>query len=1012
MPYRRTCTDKTREEGVESDLHQLELRKSKINRLKRSPKPPSQPPRTVDISDISQPEFKTPTRPVRSKFGRLISKESPCNDSENQHDIVWDQSSPSPIRKDGGMRRGRGRRNDIYVGKTDVTDLVSRIAPKNSRPLDSAESELQWIGASGIPCTPELSQPRTRTKVNKKDTVDHLKELAKQFDFQLIRCERPVQNQSHAAQPADLDAEDVDLFADENEAPPPDPSSASGAVRVLSIDQDMEEDGDDDALFNELFDGPTVSIENGLSQPLSGNASQNAKPAAVSTSQRPRNAPAAGSSSDVRTRSHTPVVSAGTTQVSTAAPVDTVGGFDDDWEDDGLLDDSMVMDMTQQPELFAPPKHCSTQKAVPGPQKVPTGASGPTNVPSQNRQYGGSSGSRGFGLSQVQTAAYKSGQTLTPPGVDASRQLRSSSVGVGLPSNNRSGLRSAGPAPSVARGSSDLPHKPHSQPAAAAPAAVTQPLVRTKAHATGAQPYPAPQRPTPATGTQPCPAPQRPTPATGTLSYPAPQRPSPATGTQSYLAPQRPSPATGTQSYLAPQTPTPVTGTQSYPGPQRPTPATGTQSYLAPQRPSPATGAQPYLGPQRPSPATGAQSKSLQAPAWAKQPVKAAASAEEKPAGGLVGGEADIPDDDLDLFFASDAGWDDDADDDDLLCEACDDVECAVPPAAAAAEQQAFADGQVLSRTQRQTATPSPVASVGNAGLRAPYQSRAANTLAQPVPPTKTAYSSTSGNNALAKSVPSTNQRTGAVVAGSSSAQYQRNAMRPPSASAGAGPTSFGGSSHHTSTANNMGGVSSNTQSGQSSFGSVGQRNSMMRPPGTTTSVEPQRLTHSKETTSFGGPSHHTSTANQLGGVSSNTRSGQSSFGSVGQRNSMMRPPGTTTSVEPQRLTHSKETTSFGGSSHHTSTANQLGGKGGAMAGSNQSAVRMGGGSSTQYTFKRPTNSSTSCFTGTTQAPVSYPANPRCSEAEIERKKQEALERRRLRMLATQNQNQNLRAPC
>ncbi|KAG5278304.1 hypothetical protein AALO_G00097480 [Alosa alosa] len=841
MPYRRTCTDKTREEGVESDLHKLELRKSKINRLKRSPKPPSQPPRTVDTSDITQPEFKTPTRPVRSKFGRLISKESPCNDSENQHDIIWDQSSPSPIRKDGGMYKRRGRRKDVYVGKTDVTDLVSRIAPKNSRPVDSAESELQWIGVNGIPCTPELSQPRTKTKAIKKDTHDHLKELAKQFDFQLIGRERPAQNQS-PTKPADLDVEDLDLFADENQAPSN--PSPFGAFRVLSIDQDMEEEEDDDnALFNELFDGPTVSIENGLSQPLSG-VSQHVKPAAVSTSQCPRNTPAAGNS-DVRIRSHAPEVSTDATQVSTTGRVDV--GFDDDWEDDGLLDDSMVMDMTQHPERFAPPKHCSTQKPVAAQQRVLTGATGPTNVPNQNRQYGGSSSSRGSSLSQVPTAMHKSGQTLTPPGVDASRQVRTSSVAAGLPSNNRNGLRSTGPVASLPRAPLDLPNKTNIKTASAAPAAVTRPLVRTKADASGAQLCPAQQRPTPA---------------------------------------------------------------------------------------------------------TGAQSKPLQGPTWAKQQVTAAATVEEKPTGGVLDGEADIPDDDLDLFFASDAGWDDDVDDDDLLCEACDDVECAIP----AAEQQAFADGQMLNRTQSQATPPSGI-TVGCTGLKAPYQSRPPTTFAQPIPPSKTVYS-TLGNKASGKSVPSMNQSTAAVVGGSSSAQYQTNIMRPPSASAGAGATSFGGSSHHTTTANHMGGVSSNTQSGQSTFGSVGQRNSMMRPPGTTTSVE------------------------------------------------------------PQRLTYSKETTSFEGSSHHTTTANQLGGKGGAMAGSNQSAVRMGGGSSSssnQYTFKRlPKNSSTSasCFTGTTQAPVSYPTNPRCSEAEIERKKQEALERRRLRMLATQNQKQNLRAPC
>ncbi|XP_031418388.1 ewing's tumor-associated antigen 1 isoform X1 [Clupea harengus] len=828
MPNRKICTDIPWEDGAESDLHKVEQRKSKINRLKRSPKP-SQPPRTVDISDITQPEFKTPTRPVRTKFGRLVGKDSPYNDCENPYDIIWDPSSPSPITKGGGLNiRGRGRKKEVFTGKTDVNDLVSRIAPKNVKPVDSSEtSMLQWIGVSGIPCTPELSEPRTKTKFPKQSTHDHLKQLAKQFDYQMIRNEGSPQNEG-LVQPADQEGEDL-----ENRPPCPQMNpSPHDTVRALSLDQDMD---DDDELFNELFDGPTVSIENGLSQLLSG-GSQIVKPA-VSASQ-PRHAPASGNS-DVRMRGHVPA----STDVARATGSVDDGGFDDDWDDDGLLDDSMVMEITQNLDLFAPPKHCSTQNSVIGQQRGPSGTTAPGSVSNQYHQQGGSS--RSFGLSQVQSEVYKSGQTFRP-GVNTNHQVSASSVGGGFLSNGSNGLRNAPPVRSLPCTSSDLTNKSN-QAVSTTSKAFNRPFPKTKTEASES--------------------------------------------------------------------------------------------------------------PQRPPPPAGFQSKPSQPATWAKQHTTAAATAEEPPKGDVLvcDGEAGIPDDDLDIFFALDSEWDDDVDDDDLLCEACDDVDegapgpakCTVPTT-----KQPFSNGQMLNQNQNQSRTITSSVTTARSAEPKTHNQRPAATFAQPFPPSKAVYS-TSGNGTLAKSAPPATQKTVATVAGSCNTQFQRNSLQPPS-TAGVGATSFRGSSHHTA-------------------------------------------------------------ANHVGGVSSNA-------GSWDQRNSM-RSPSVAAGVEPQRYTHGKEPTSFGGSSHHT-TANQLAGKGGGMGGSNQSSVRTGGGSSSssQYTFKRLTNSSTSCSTVTTQAPAPAPyhapapypapAPARCSQAEIERKKQEALERRRRRMVSTQTQNQNLRAPC
>lgn len=43
-------------------------------------------------------EFKTPTRPARGQFRRLIPDDSPSNDPDSHQDIIWDTTSPSPIR--------------------------------------------------------------------------------------------------------------------------------------------------------------------------------------------------------------------------------------------------------------------------------------------------------------------------------------------------------------------------------------------------------------------------------------------------------------------------------------------------------------------------------------------------------------------------------------------------------------------------------------------------------------------------------------------------------------------------------------------------------------------------------------------------------------------------------------------------------------------------------------------------------------------------------------------------
>uniref|UniRef100_A0A674C3K3 ETAA1 activator of ATR kinase a n=1 Tax=Salmo trutta TaxID=8032 RepID=A0A674C3K3_SALTR len=247
--------------------------KPKTNRLRRSPKQTQATPSL------------TPTRVTRSRYNNVFNKgESPMNESELQQDIVWDATSPSPLRT--------GKKYSANVGIVDISEIVNRIAPKVGNTL-AKSSLLQWIGDSAIPCTPEMQQPRAKKKSPRPNGVDDLLKLAKQFDFNMLRQDEERVNDMHK--------QSLELLSD--------------SENILDLDDDMD--------F--LFDGPT--------QHISGNLSQNSLPLSL--------------------------------EVKTAPTVSSANNnFDDDWENDDMLDDSLVFEMTQNPELFAAPNHCSTQRRL------------------------------------------------------------------------------------------------------------------------------------------------------------------------------------------------------------------------------------------------------------------------------------------------------------------------------------------------------------------------------------------------------------------------------------------------------------------------------------------------------------------------------------------------------------------------------------------------------------------------------------------------------------------------
>uniref|UniRef100_A0A3P9JUD4 ETAA1 activator of ATR kinase n=1 Tax=Oryzias latipes TaxID=8090 RepID=A0A3P9JUD4_ORYLA len=289
------------------------------------PEPGTKPPRANRLSRSSRqaesprsrgraellPEFKTPTRIRRPKPASASSTESPVSDSDFQQDIVWDGASPAP--RHPGRRPGKQS-----AGTVSISEIVSRIAPKHGRPRTSEPSLQQWIGDSAsIPCTPELPATRTRKK---RTSSDVLLKLAQQFDQNLFHQEEGL-----------LSDRDLDFSDHQNLEP------ASDA----RTDPDTQLDNDLDF----LFDCPTQSLS----------------PVPVPSTEPPQPHPATLTTAAVST--------------ATSRSSSTRDAFEDDWENDDLLNDSLVLEMTQNPHRFMTPHLCSTQNppgqgntAGPGPR--------------------------------------------------------------------------------------------------------------------------------------------------------------------------------------------------------------------------------------------------------------------------------------------------------------------------------------------------------------------------------------------------------------------------------------------------------------------------------------------------------------------------------------------------------------------------------------------------------------------------------------------------------------------
>ncbi|XP_040891334.1 ewing's tumor-associated antigen 1 isoform X2 [Toxotes jaculatrix] len=311
----------------------------KPNRLSRSFR------RTQSAAEAGPPssqraDFKTPTRIHRSRTAGGFSGESPHNESDFQQDIIWDATSPSPCRLG---RKGRKQ----PAGVVNISEIVSRIAPKHGRPEAAEPTLQQWIGDSAtIPCTPDVQVPKPKRKSPRSSAVDDLLKLAKQFDFNMFRHDEEEVEDMHQ-QRLELLSEDISDFenGDQRDFSPsfhgncePAVSAAAGTDVQVRPDQHTEDD------LDFLFDGPTQHVSGNLSQVSSAQPSQ-VKPAPALSSKE-----ASGK---------TPAADVSTTNPGGGTAKDE---FEDDWENDDLLNDSLVLEMTQNPQSFTAPQHCSTQK--------------------------------------------------------------------------------------------------------------------------------------------------------------------------------------------------------------------------------------------------------------------------------------------------------------------------------------------------------------------------------------------------------------------------------------------------------------------------------------------------------------------------------------------------------------------------------------------------------------------------------------------------------------------------
>lgn len=318
-----------------ADFSEMWSRVSKVpqNRLRSNLKKSSKSTRhsqspSVDTLNTRLKDAVTPQRVTRSRYSGLSSADSP-GDGEVLQDIIWDPTSPSSANPGKGLAGNR---------VVEISDIVNRIAPKEAKVGTDRSPLLQWIGDTAVPCTPDVPH-RARRKSCRQNNVEGLLQLAKQFDRNMHQQDKETaednNNDAKCRNPSSRPESDTTSCAKECHA-------------LASTSQQVEEE------LHALFDGPTQRVNGRLSQgstTSSCTGSQGAKGHPLGTQSTAQRA-FQGKSFKCKTVA----TKCPPKEAATANSVHTKAcDFDDEWENDDLLDDSLVMEMTQNASLLSKP---------------------------------------------------------------------------------------------------------------------------------------------------------------------------------------------------------------------------------------------------------------------------------------------------------------------------------------------------------------------------------------------------------------------------------------------------------------------------------------------------------------------------------------------------------------------------------------------------------------------------------------------------------------------------------
>ncbi|XP_054456404.1 ewing's tumor-associated antigen 1 homolog [Anoplopoma fimbria] len=262
-------------------------------------------------------DLQSPKHQGYSRYAGLNNGDSP-GDVEPTQDIFWDPTSPT----------GSGLRNTRVV---EISDIVNRLAPKDVKRKGTDSPLLQWIGDSAVPCTPDVPKPRVRKKSSRQSSVDDLVKLARQFD-ENMQQDRETSEQLNAV------SDNLNECVNTPETKPTDASIPSDVkdLKCPSSSDPVE------AELRALFDCSTQKVSGRLSQFSSASA----------RSQEVKHQPLTPTSAESR---QTELKSAGGSglashpadgKASCGFSANTCDDFDDDWENDDLINDSFVLAMT------------------------------------------------------------------------------------------------------------------------------------------------------------------------------------------------------------------------------------------------------------------------------------------------------------------------------------------------------------------------------------------------------------------------------------------------------------------------------------------------------------------------------------------------------------------------------------------------------------------------------------------------------------------------------------------